>query len=511
MISKGIVLVLVAGLILGGGATYLAYDYYSNDYIEFPLSLDDPSGDLIFVSSQTWNGRGRPNGTMADDSEFSQYFDHVDFLNLMLNQTQSGFNISMQWADDIIISEGVIYAIYIELTNVSYIVTYTEGNLICASDTPERNIDWHDYYYIDNSTFVSEFSVSGPYINLTLDLDIEPLDISYILAISGIGEFEYYMDFIELEIRLEEDTGDGIPSNFDEIYIRGDTDFTKDNGVSRGKGTANDPYIIENITVNGVFNLEKTSKYVEIKDVIITGNGYMGMNGENIKIVNLIINTSSEYSIDPNHHYNMGLSIRAGSNIRVYGVDIQTQNLSDGICIGWAKDVLISNANINGAKTGIDMFGPENVIVEYSTISNTTYAAFDIQNSKNVIIRNTTISNNTGYSVFTASTSDTLTIEHCDIIDNNQGLGLSCESCKVIYCNLINNYLGVRLGHDSTNLIITNNNFVDNQAHLYWQASLDTRPTDAVIFNNYWSETLIPFSSGDTNPSSDIIENAGPM
>ena len=152
MITKGIVLVLIVGLTLGGGATYLAYEHFSSVNVEFPLSLNDPAEDLLLVTTQTWSGRGQPNGTVAEDGEFSQYYDHVDILNLKLDQWQNNFNISMQWADDIVYSEGVVYGFYIETSDISYIVTYTESGLICVSDSPERNIDWHDYYYIESST-----------------------------------------------------------------------------------------------------------------------------------------------------------------------------------------------------------------------------------------------------------------------------------------------------------------------------------------------------------------------
>lgn len=508
MLTKGIVLMLVAGLTLGGVLSYLAYDYYSSDDIEFPLVLSDPSDDLIFITHQTWNGRGRPNGTAAGESDYSEYYNHVDFLNLTLSQTQSGFNISMEWAGDIIISEGVVYAITIELRNISYIVTYSEGNLICVSDTPERNIDWYDYYNVENSTLITEFHVSRSYMNLTLDIDIQPQDISYILAFSGIGENEYYMDFVEFEARPDEDEEMQIPSVFNEINIRVDTDFTRNNGVSRGIGTADDPFIIEDITVSGVFNLEQTSKFVEIKNVIITGNGYMGINGDNIKIINLSINTSPDFSTDPIYNYNVGLIISAGSNIKVYGVNILTKNLSTAITIGWAKDILISGANINGAYTGIDMFGPKNVTVEHSSISNTTYAAFDIQNSKDVIIRNSTISNNTGNSVFSTSTSNTVTLEHCDIIGNNQGLWIESPESIIVYSNFLGNYNCIRLASDSINISIQNNNFIGNQGHIAWQVAEVLIP-EYQILGNYFDNPVI--ASYYPNQSDTIIQDAGPV
>lgn len=66
-------------------------------------------------------------------------------------------------------------------------------------------------------------------------------------------------------------------SNHSPIYIKGNDNFTSENGVTSGSGTENDPFIIENWIIdgkntidNGIF-IEKTDAYFIIRNCSITG------------------------------------------------------------------------------------------------------------------------------------------------------------------------------------------------------------------------------------------------
>ena len=288
MISKGIALLIVALVTVGGigFGTVLLINPDQSDEITFPIDLADEADDIMFVTSDTWNKRGVPDGPLADvNDEFSEYYQHIDIISWEINQTSKGLESNMELRGDVIISEGVVYGYYIELESISYTLYFIEGEYYCFNNNPQRNVDWWDWYNQENNSMISDFAVDENNISFTLDIQIEPEELQYLLCISGYGEYEWYFDYLEFMIVPEKISDEEMPSTFDKIQIRGDTDFTKDNGVSRGNGTEDNPYIIEDLTVTGEFMLQYTTKYLEVRNIKIKDDGSIRLFGSNVKVI----------------------------------------------------------------------------------------------------------------------------------------------------------------------------------------------------------------------------------
>ena len=61
------------------------------------------------------------------------------------------------------------------------------------------------------------------------------------------------------------------------IFINGDNSFTPSNGVSSGSGTADDPYVIENLLIDasgshGIW-IENTTKHFIIRNCVVENGG----------------------------------------------------------------------------------------------------------------------------------------------------------------------------------------------------------------------------------------------
>jgi hypothetical protein len=67
------------------------------------------------------------------------------------------------------------------------------------------------------------------------------------------------------------------------IQILKDAEFDHEHGVSSGKGTKSDPYVITGLEINAL-QISDTSKYVEIKKNRITGPLVLNWNGDRLKV-----------------------------------------------------------------------------------------------------------------------------------------------------------------------------------------------------------------------------------
>lgn len=67
------------------------------------------------------------------------------------------------------------------------------------------------------------------------------------------------------------------------IQILKDAEFDREHGVSSGKGTKSDPYVISGLELNSI-KIADTSKYVEIKNNRIAGALVLNWNGDRVKV-----------------------------------------------------------------------------------------------------------------------------------------------------------------------------------------------------------------------------------
>lgn len=101
----------------------------------------------------------------------------------------------------------------------------------------------------------------------------------------------------------------------DPICIRGDTGFTAENGITKGSGTSEDPYVIDGWEIQvgtaeyGIY-IEKTTTYFAIRSCKIVGEG----KAAGIYIKNVTNGTVIDCDITKN---NGGIKIKEGKAIEI--------------------------------------------------------------------------------------------------------------------------------------------------------------------------------------------------
>jgi len=171
------------------------------------------------------------------------------------------------------------------------------------------------------------------------------------------------------------------------IVIKGDENFTKENGVTGGSGKENDPYIIQGwkINISTAVTIEKTSCHFIIRDCLFdveSGSGFaiirLNLYVSNGTIQNVILNSSK----NPRTRNN-GISIGPGSsNIKLenlwitafQGIYFTYLGGRDGFVYEDVinKNISIDNCSIYHCGTGIHMRYCESV-----SISNTSISVYD--------------------------------------------------------------------------------------------------------------------------------------
>jgi hypothetical protein len=90
--------------------------------------------------------------------------------------------------------------------------------------------------------------------------------------------------------------GDEDARSRDSIFITANNEFNPANGVVSGSGTRRDPFVISGWNVSDV-HIQNTSKYVTIRDNVVTGTLVLDWIGDRVKLVN---NTIGDLRVNQN-------------------------------------------------------------------------------------------------------------------------------------------------------------------------------------------------------------------
>jgi parallel beta-helix repeat protein len=127
---------------------------------------------------------------------------------------------------------------------------------------------------------------------------------------------------------------------FPHIRILSDDDFTAENGVSSGSGTSGDPYIIENLEIDGNGSttcvwLVGTTKFVVIRDMVVRNGSF-------------------------------GVKLQEVENVRVDGCTITDQTV--GIRVAYSDKSAVVGNTISGCDYGIFIVYSEGVRFDDNTL-----------------------------------------------------------------------------------------------------------------------------------------------
>lgn len=279
----------------------------------------------------------------------------------------------------------------------------------------------------------------------------------------------------------------------DPIIIIGDEGFTAENGVRRGSGTEEDPYILEGWEIDGQgrsgIYIERTTAHFIIRDCRVYGAGSRSYGYAGIRL--LIVKNGTIESCEISSNKGDGIWLGASSNIEVRGNWIR-KNADYGIILDASTEVLIEgntiSENASGIWLGIYAASNANKIQFNDIASNRIFGlALDKSSSANTVCDNWIESSMIGISGSMISTNEITT----NLLKGNTayGIGLSSSWDNRIY---LNNFIG-----NEYNAFDKGRNYWDDGAHgNYWDDYRGKYP-DAAGMNDTWN---IPYKvSGGEN------------
>ncbi|MEM2583660.1 MAG: right-handed parallel beta-helix repeat-containing protein, partial [Candidatus Thermoplasmatota archaeon] len=257
----------------------------------------------------------------------------------------------------------------------------------------------------------------------------------------------------------------------DPIHINGNSQFTPENGVVAGNGTASDPYIIEGWDIdasNAIYGIkiENTNAYFIIRNCNVHGtscaaDGIRFHNVTNGKIENcniynnyvgIILEYSSNNNIISNTFTNDGIIIGGNSleHFNTHTIQANTVNgkplyyyknesgiIIDNIPVGQlilanCTNFTIKNLSINNTNVGIELaYSSNNNITNCNVYNNSWWGIVLLHSSNNNIITNCNVYNNSYHGIYLYSSSNN-NITNCNIYNNSRGIYLYNSSNNLI-------------------------------------------------------------------------------
>ncbi len=260
------------------------------------------------------------------------------------------------------------------------------------------------------------------------------------------------------------------------IHINGNQEWGnfRNAGNCTGQGTSPDPYVIENLEIDGEGSesgilIENSDVYFKIENIEIKNS--TGTNDAGIKLVNV-------------------------SNGQL--INNIANNNNHGIFLNYSRNNIFSGNTINNNDhRGIYIYSSSNNTFSENTINNNHHRGIYIYHSFNNTFSENTINNNTNYGIFIKySHNNTITR---NMISNNvfRGISLETSNNNTFTGNTINNCdVGIDLKYGLNNIIsgniITNND--------YWGISIE--------LNSKWNLIYLNCFNNPTNVHKAVINNS---
>ncbi len=219
------------------------------------------------------------------------------------------------------------------------------------------------------------------------------------------------------------------------IKINGNNDFNRKNGVKKGSGTVEDPYIISDLKIKSFFrpaiSISNTESYVTIKNCEISGNRFL----KTIAIAGILITNSK--------------------NIKIENTTIKDISADFGIALISSSNNTVKNCDFENDKRGITVNGCPTGYKGFSNNNTITKCTF-----KNCI---------DGIYFCCLPSSKNNVISYCNIKKNSRGICLDhcIHYTTITNCNLSFNKVGLEIISASRNNHISNNIFYKNDIQAF--------------------------------------------
>ncbi|MGA1847971.1 MAG: NosD domain-containing protein [Thermoplasmatota archaeon] len=196
----------------------------------------------------------------------------------------------------------------------------------------------------------------------------------------------------------------------DPIHISGNSGFNSTNGVSSGSGTAEDPYIIENLTVNekdrrGI-KINNTDAYFILRNCSVISSDRYGIGIDLDHVKNGVIQNCTV------SRFGSAISASDSSSLRFFNTRVNN-SYRNGFTFWRSDDVKIENSTVRFASIGLSLSSCGPAMISNSTITNVSNGA-QIEYCERTEIRNVSIYNTTGLGI-EDDRSSTLVLENITI------------------------------------------------------------------------------------------------
>lgn len=293
------------------------------------------------------------------------------------------------------------------------------------------------------------------------------------------------------------------PSAFlphDEIFINGDIGFTKANGVVRGNGTKDHPYVIENWSINenlidsGIW-IKNTNKYFTIRNCKIYNRTSYNYKTYGIRLGNVKNGTIENNRIKSNYY-----------GIYLYKSDMNT--ISTNICnYSRYAGVFLEFSDSNTIINTICKDNCNGIVLEHSnlnTIRNNSLLNNDeglcVIDSKSNTINKNTLKSNTYDSIFMFNTESNVITDNNCVLNGRNGIHLWYSDFNSIITNIgtSNGYEGICLRDSDSNIIKYNTCYSNFYDGIGIEESNDNIITDNICNSNNNNGVVLYDSNSNT-------------
>jgi len=222
------------------------------------------------------------------------------------------------------------------------------------------------------------------------------------------------------------------------LRILGNGDFTRENGVKSGSGTAEDPYLIESLEIDA--SGHEFGIYIENTDAYF------------------IIRESRIYGADRGESWQegSGIQLRGVRNGRIEGCEI-TRNREQAISLYDSSNITIRANVIQSNKKGIYLENSSDNEISHNALrENTRYGIYLMRSFANSVLGN--LSEGNGLYGIRLYSSSGNTVEGNTVVGNERGIVLDRAFGNTISANRIegNSGKGIDLWRSTSNTIVAN-------------------------------------------------------
>jgi parallel beta-helix repeat protein len=303
------------------------------------------------------------------------------------------------------------------------------------------------------------------------------------------------------------------------IHIDNNWTATKSAGICTGDGTYSEPYVMEDLVIDGEGSgscilIENSDVYFIITDCIVNNSGSSpnaGIRLDNVKNGKLFEDIHSYNNADGIHlihchnitiagnrveNNNYGI-VLGSSNNSIISENVIIDNKIDGIYFFQTcnNNTISKNTIINNNQEGIDISGSSNENMILGNIVKNNEIGIEIWSSKNNYISENNVESNNWTGILIMS-SDSNNITKNKAKNNEVGINLWESKNNTVSENIIygNSDFGCFIGEaNCTNNLIYYNCFKKNQYNAY-DNGLNNKWDNGTI-GNYWDD----YTGEDTN------------